>query len=168
MKRRMHTWLIGTFLLLVSIFGSGTAIAQCANGLTGNHYWVVGNLNHQTGAAFNYDWRVLPGTHQSAFMVYGPYDTRFGKGLHRASYYMQVDNNTTNPDAVIATLWVYTRLGQRILGRRDITRRDFTTVNQWQWLSVYFDNPCFEQLEANVYWYGSAQMIFGQLLIQKM
>jgi hypothetical protein len=168
MKRRTKSWLSGLMLVLLSAFGSSAAMAQCAAGLTGNHYWFMSNLGHQTGGFFGPDWRVLPGANQPAFMSYGPYDTRFGNGLHRASYYMQVDNNTTNPDAVIATLWVYSRYGQRILGRRDITRRDFIAVNQWQWLSVYFDNPCFEQLEANVYWYGSAQMILGQLLIQKM
>jgi hypothetical protein len=168
MKNKPKSWLISIALLLASVFGCNTAIAQCAAGLAGNHYWWSANLYHQTGTWFNSDWRVLPGTHPPGYMVYGPYDTRFGQGLHRASFYMQVDNNTTNPDTVIATLSVYTRLGQRVIAQRDITRRDFLAINQWQWLSVHFDNPCFEQLESTVYWRGNAQMIFGQLLIQKM
>jgi hypothetical protein len=124
-------------------------------------------LHHQTGAWVGSDWQAIPGTHNAGFLVYGPYDTRFGTGSHRASFYLKVDNNTANPDAIIASLQVYTRYGQRFLGRRDLTRRDFTAANQWQWFTINFENPCFELLEANVYWTGAAQMTFGQLYIQK-
>ena len=143
------------------------AFSQCAAGATGSYQFYAGNTFHQTGSYFGLDWRVRPNIDQPGFMVYGPYDTRFGVGEHRASYYLQVNDITTTPRPVIASLRVYTRKGGRILAQRDITRRDFLAANTWQFFTLYFENPCFEEVETAIYWHGNAQLVFGQVYISK-
>lgn len=144
-----------------------TALAQCAAGATGNSWWHAGTTQHQTGSAYGSDWRVRPNIDQPGYMVYGPYDASFGVGSHRAEYLLQVDDNTTAPNRIIASLKVYTRLGKRILAQRDLTRRDFLAANDWQFFRLHFENPCFEQVETTIYWYGNAQLMFGQIYIIK-
>jgi len=159
--------MLAALAFATSAFFSHDALAQCANGITGHYNWWSGNTYHNTGSNYGSDWRVRPGIDKPGYMVYGPYDTRFGRGEHTAAYYLQVDDNTTSPDEIIASLKVYTRLGKRILAQRDLTRRDFLTPNAWQFFTVHFDNPCFEQLETTIYWYGNAQFVFGQVAIDK-
>lgn len=158
---------IATLALAASSFFAHDALAQCADGATGRFWWHAGNTHHLTGSYHGSDWRVRPGIDKPGYMVYGPYDTRFGRGEHKADYYLQVDDNTTSPNTVIASLKVYTRLGGRILAHRDLTRRDFTAANTWQFFTVRFDNPCFEQVETAIYWHGNAQFVFGQVFIEK-
>lgn len=148
---------------------SGPALAQCAAGAQaqwGDYFW-SNNLPHQTGSALDYDWRVRPGIDAPGYMIYGPYSKDFGVGPHRAVYLLKVNDITTTPKAVIASLKVYTRQGNRILAHRDISRRDFAAANEWQWFTVHFDNPCFEELETTIYWPGTAQLVFGQVHVVK-
>lgn len=145
---------------------SGPALAQCAAGVQatwGDYFWST-QLPHQTGSAFAAsDWQVRPGIDAPGYMIYGPYNKDFGVGSHRAVYVLKVDDIATTPKAVIASLKVYTRKGNRILAHRDISRRDFAAANEWQYFTVHFDNPCFEELETTIYWPGTARLIFGQV-----
>lgn len=146
------------------------ATAQCAEGYSGEPVlYFSGNTFQQTGSRFGLtDWRVRPGIDQPGFMIYGPYDPRFGVGLHRAAFVLQVDDNTTSPRPIIASLQIYTRKGNRILARRDINRRDFLATNTWQSFFLYFENPCGEELETAIYWHGNAQLVFGQVQVVKL
>ncbi len=154
-------------VLAACSFAAPDALAQCADGITGRHGWWAGNTLHLTGAYQGSDWQVRPGIDAPGYMVYGPYDARFGRGEHKADYYLQVDDNTTARNRVIASLKVYTRQGGRILAQRDLTRRDFLAANTWQFFTLHFENPCFEQVETAIYWHGNAQLLFGQVFIEK-
>lgn len=153
-------------VLAASSFFAQDALAQCAVGAQakwGDYFWST-QLYHQTGSSFAAgDWQVRPGIDAPGFMIYGPYNKDFGVGSHRALYLLKVNDITTTPRAVIASLKVYTRKGNRILAHRDISRRDFAAANEWQWFTVHFDNPCFEELETTIYWPGTAQLVFGQV-----
>jgi hypothetical protein len=167
MPNPFFTRFAATLVFAASSFVAHDALAQCADGLSGRHGWWSGNTHHLTGSYHGSDWRVRPGVDAPGYMLYGPYDTRFGQGAHKADYYLQVDDNTTARNRVIASLKVYTRQGGRILAQRDLTRRDFLAANSWQFFTLHFENPCFEQVETAIYWHGNAQLLFGQVFIEK-
>ena len=144
------------------------AAAQCAEGTQTYDYWYSANTQHETGSAFGLDWRVRPDIDQPGRMVYGPYVSGFGVGPHRAGFVLQVHDNVTSPKAIIASLKIQSRDGRRILAQRDISRRDFTVVNDWQWFNLYFDNPCGEALETVIEWRGNAKLIFAQVHIWRL
>ena len=74
-----------------------------------------------------------------------------------------VDNNSGSD--VVATLDVVTGLGASVLAQRQIRRSDFAAANQWQTFTLQFDNPCFGQTEARIWWFGNTSMKFSQLTI---
>ena len=86
------------FALALSASIAPAALAQCAEGATGNFWWHAGTTQHQTGSYYGSDWRVRPGSDQPGSMGYGPYDAQWGVGGHRAEYLLQVDDNTTAPN----------------------------------------------------------------------
>lgn len=158
---------VGIALAATSLFADRVS-AQCAEGTADFALYSASNTSQQTGSLFGVaDWRVRPGIDQPGYMIYGPYDTRFGVGPHRATFFLQVNDNTTTPRPIIASLQVYTRKGNRILARRDINRRDFTATNTWQPFTLHFENPCAEELETAIYWHGNAQLVFGQVQVVK-
>ncbi|GAA4803172.1 hypothetical protein [Lysobacter hankyongensis] len=146
---------------------TGRAHAQCAAGATGTYQYYAGNTSHQTGSAYGLDCRARPNIDAPGYLVYGPYDTRFGVGPHRASYYLQVNDIATTPKAVIASLQICTHQGRRILAQRDLSRRDFLAANTWKFFTLHFENPCFEEVETAIYQHGNAQFVFGQVYIIK-
>ena len=146
--------------LLISAAGSSCAVGYTsAKTWLGNH----GALGHTTGYAEGTNWSVYTGIHSSGHMVFGPYDTSFGRGHHTAQFTMMVDNNSGAD--VVANLDVVTNLGATTLGQRQIRRSDFVAPNQWQTFTVQFDNPCFGQVEGRVWWAGNTSAKFAQLTI---
>ena len=146
--------------LLITASGS-----SCAVGYTSAKTWLGTNgaLGHITGHAEGTNWAVYAGIDSPHAMVYGPYDSSFGRGHHTAQFMLMVDNNSGAD--VVANLDVVTNYGGTVLAQRQIRRSDFTAANQWQIFTVQFDNPCFGLVEARVWWTGNTNTKFAQLTI---
>ena len=136
--------------------------ATCGAGYVGTKSWgaTSGSLGHNTGQQEGTDWAAYVSSHSAQHMVFGPYDTTFGKGRHQAQFQLQVDN--TSGTDVVATLDVVIGLGTTVLAQRLIRRNEFTAANTWQWFTVDFDNPCFGQAEARVWFNDTTNMKFRE------
>lgn len=77
---------------------------------------------------------------------------RLRVGSHGTGFALRVNDNVASPRAIIASLKIQSRDGRRILAQRDISRRDFMVVNDWQRFHLYFENPCGEELETVIDW----------------
>lgn len=157
--------------LAFSALFSAHASAQCAVGASSFSWWHSGNTQHDTGSAYGADWRVRPNIDAPGLMLHspaGPEASQYGLGLHKASFLLMVNDVDTSPKAIIATLRIMSRDRRRVLAERDISRREFAAANAWQWLDVYFTNPCGETLETMIDWRGGAQMVYGQVHLFKV
>lgn len=146
--------------LLVSTTGP-----SCGAGYIGTKSWGAtnGSIGHNTGQQEGTDWAAYVSSHGAGHMVYGPYDTSFGKGRHQAQFQLQVDNNSGND--VVATLDVVTEFGVNILAQKQIKRSDFSAANTWQWFNVDFDHPCFGYVEARLYWHDNTNLKYRETRI---
>lgn len=139
----------------------------CGIGKTGwNWYSSVGNFYHQIGRVDGYDWSANVAQDSSGFLSYGPYDSGYGSGHHVVYHLMWIDNNTANND-IVATIDVVGRSGQMLLARKDVRRMDFTAAQTWQWIVIEFDDPCWESIEARIYWHDRAYIKHGQTYIYR-
>lgn len=143
------------------------AVINSCPGATGCR-WIAaqGGLYHQIGRADGYDWSAQTNLHSSGYLSYGPYDPQWGAGSHYAQYLLWIDNNSASND-IVATLDVVTAGGGRVLARRDLRRTEFSAAQQWQWFTVWFSYPSFEQLETRVYWHDTSYLKHGQQYICK-
>ncbi|HEU4509335.1 MAG TPA: RHS repeat-associated core domain-containing protein [Pyrinomonadaceae bacterium] len=143
--------------LLVTTSGAG-----CGSGYAGMKSWSAtsGSLGHNTGQQEGTDWAAYVSTHSAQHMVYGPYDTSFGKGHHQAQFQLQVDN-TTGTD-VVATIDVVIGYGTNVLAQRQIRRNEFTAANTWQWFTLDFDHPCFGRIETRLWFNDTTNLKFRE------
>jgi hypothetical protein len=138
----------------------------CGEGFSGWKSWgaQAAGIGHNIGRADGSDWSANVYQDGPGFLSYGPYDRSFGQGPHTAWFHLLIDNNTAVND-LVATIDVVTEYGGRVLARRNIYRHEFSAAYQKQWFQLNFDNPCFGQVEARVYWHDRAYMNFGFLYI---
>jgi RHS repeat-associated protein len=146
--------------LLITASGS-----SCGVGYTTPKTWLATNaaLGHNTGHAEGTNWAAYVGVDSSQHMLFGPYDSTFGQGHHTVQFTLMVDNNSGAD--VVGTLDVVNSYGTNVLAQRQIRRSDFAAANQWQTFSLQFDNPCFGQTEARVWWAGNTNAKVSQLTI---
>lgn len=124
------------------------------------------NIYHQIGEPDGYDWSANTVEHNSGFLTYGPYESKWGTGSHYAQFLLSIDNNWAD-NAVVATVDVVTAGGTRVLASRNIRRQEFSSPNSWQWFTIWFSYPSFEQVEARVYWHDNSYLKHGQSYICK-
>jgi hypothetical protein len=154
--------------LLYSIFpGSG-----CGEGFleTKTFSATSPNIGHTTGRQEGTAWAANVLQDTDGYLGYGPYDSSFGQGHHKASFLLRIDNNTTGPqdnvavlDVVVSNNGVFTELSHRV-----IQRHEFTGSDVYQWFDIEFDNPCFQLLETRVWWIRGSYMRFNGLTIERM
>ncbi len=156
-------------LLLYSNFSGGS----CGDGFIGTKIFSATSpsIGHTTGRQEFDHWAANVDQDTEGFLGYGPYDSSFGQGHHKASFQLNIDDNIHGPDDVVATLdvvvnrnGVFTELAHRVIQRKEFTSGN--AVNQW--FDIEFDNPCFGVLETRVWWHRSSYMRFNQLTIQRM
>ncbi len=136
--------------------------STCAEGFQGWSEYNANSLYHQIGRQEGSNFVATVSQDSPGFLVYGPYDTRFGQGVHDAWFLMMIDNNTANNDKVV-TLDVVTEYGEKILATKTIRRKDFNSTYSWQWFRLPFRDPCGGKLEARIYWHDTAYIKFGRL-----
>lgn len=141
---------------------------SCGAGATGWTWYQSqsASMYHQIGRPDGYDWSASVALDPPGYLIYGPYDTKYGEGRHTAWYYLMIDNNTANND-VVATLDVVTNYGGTVLARRDIRRQEFTAANQWQWFTFDFFDTCFGNVETRLYWADRAYLKVGGVYVQR-
>jgi hypothetical protein len=141
---------------------------SCGTGATGWTWYQSqsSSMYHQIGRPDGYDWSARVDLDGPGYLIYGPYDAKYGEGRHTAWYYLMIDNNTANND-VVATIDVVTNGGGRVLARRDIRRQEFTAANQWQWFSFDFFDACFGNVETRLFWTDRAYLKIGGVYIQR-
>lgn len=125
-----------------------------------------GTVYHQTGEPDGYDWSANVWEHGAGYLAYGPYDPKWGIGWHNAYFYLMIDNNSAD-NAVVATIDVVTDQGRRVMARRDIRRTEFSSPYTWQFFSLSFFYPSFEETEVRIYWHDNAYIKHGGTYICK-
>ncbi|MEK6287874.1 MAG: hypothetical protein AABO57_19315 [Acidobacteriota bacterium] len=154
------------------VYAGGRLVATeesgCGDGYYGLKFWNGSSpsLGHLTGHVDGSAWSGNVGVDPAGWLSYGPYDTTFGQGHHRAWFLLSIDNVTADSN-IVASLDAVTGFGTILLGHRDVRRTDFVWPNQSQWFSVEFDDPCFGYLEARIYWQGNSNIKFSRLYVEK-
>lgn len=139
----------------------------CGIGKTGwNHYTAIGDFYHSIGRQDGYDWSANVWDDSGGFLSYGPYDNGYGSGRHTLYHLMWIDNNTANND-IVATIDVVGRSGQMLLAQRHVRRQDFTAAQSWQWITLQFDDACFENIETRIWWHDRSYLKHGQTYIHR-
>ncbi len=114
------------------------------------------SLPHQIGRAEPDGWSATVGQdNPKKYLCYGPYTAGIPVGIHRALFSLMIDNNRAS-NSVVVTLDVRDATTRKILGKKDVRRRDFRTPFQYQDFEVPFRNSAGHQLEFRTLWHGSA------------
>lgn len=155
-------------LLLYTNFSGGS----CGDGFIGTKIFSAtsSSLGHNIGRQEGTEWAANVAQDTDGHLVYGPYDSSFGQGHHKASFQLRIDNNTLGTEDDVAVLDVVVNHNGIFteLAHRNIKRKEFIGSDMYQWFDVEFDNPCFGSLETRVWWIRSSYMRFNQLTIQRM
>jgi len=100
---------------------------------------VNSGVSHSVGAANNGNWTVTSGN--SGTMQYGPYTTSVNAGgINVATWSLMIDDNSSDNSA-IAHIDVTDNVGQIVIAKADITRKQFTGANTLQTFSLPFTAP---------------------------
>ena len=112
-------------------------------------------LSHQIGYPEGSGWSASTARDPKGFLCYGPYTTAVASGLHRALFRMMIDNNTAD-NSKIVRLDVRDVQSNKLLGKRDVRRRDFQTSGRFQDFEIQFECPVMHALEFRIFWHRRA------------
>lgn len=86
-------------------------------------------------------------------MIYGPYAADWRGTSATATFSLMVDNNSAD-NLTVVVLDVYDATADRVLARREVHRREFTTAFSYQEfaLTASLPNATNHRFETRVYW----------------
>ncbi|KHD87490.1 MAG: hypothetical protein OM95_14050 [Bdellovibrio sp. ArHS] len=137
--------------------GSGSGGPPSSGGSAGSQttFQAETELNHQIGYLDGLGWAVNTASNpRKGYLSYGPYKS-FPATVSSVDFYLMVDNNSAD-NAVVASLDVHDATAGQILGKKDITRKEFLAPRQYQKFSVPVSLQGRENhlLEARTYSHG--------------
>lgn len=113
------------------------------------------SLAHQIGYPEGSGWSAATNRDRPGFLCYGPYTTAVPPGRHRALFRVMIDNNTAD-NSKILRLDVRDVHVNRLLGKRDVRRRDFQKARSFQDFEIQFECPAMRALEFRIFWHRRA------------
>lgn len=116
-------------------------------------------LNHQIGYLDGLGWAVNTASNpRKGYLSYGPYKS-FPITVNSVDFYLMVDNNSAD-NAVIASIDVHDATAGQVIGKKDITRKEFLAPMQYQKFSVPLSLQGRENhlLEARTYSHGNSYL----------
>jgi hypothetical protein len=114
------------------------------------------DFQHQIGRAESDGWSAAVSQDSpKKFLCFGPYTTTIPQGNRQALFTLMVDNNTADNKTVIS-LDVWDATTNKLLGKKDVRRKDFRAPSQYQDFEINFQNAEGHQLEFRTFWHGGA------------
>jgi hypothetical protein len=110
----------------------------------------------RVGRAEQDGWAASTSADPEGFLQYGPYIATLPPGDHVATWALMIDNNIADNQEIVRLEVVDSASGEKILASRVLTRKQWTSANQYQTFSLPFtldSASASYPLEFRVYWY---------------
>ncbi|HEU5097586.1 MAG TPA: hypothetical protein VFU22_00970, partial [Roseiflexaceae bacterium] len=123
----------------------------------------------RVGRAEEDGWAASTAADPEGFLQYGPYTTTVPVGDHVVTWTLLIDNNTADDLPIVRLEVVDSASGEKILASRVLTRKEWTSANQYQWFSLPFtvdQASGSHPLEFRVYWYDHAYVRERDIILQ--
>ncbi|GLX70959.1 GxGYxYP domain-containing protein [Paenibacillus glycanilyticus] len=114
-------------------------------------------VGHEQGRLSGDGWQATPSLDAAGYMLTGPDDANVSIGKHTLTYRMKIDNNKGNKD-VVAIIDVVDATTKSVVKQEKITRSQFASANQYQDLSLSFNQTKNQNLQYRV-WYADKATI---------
>ncbi|SFT27699.1 GxGYxYP domain-containing protein [Paenibacillus sp. BC26] len=121
-------------------------------------------IGHGVGRVSGDGWQASSALDNQGHMVYGPYDSNVPMGNRKLTFRIKIDNNTLN-NANVAKIDVYDAATGTTVAQSDLTRQQFTSVNQYQNFSLSFNQALGRNLEYRVWYYDNATITVDNVTI---
>lgn len=104
------------------------------------------------------------------FMSYGPYSTAFQNGVFKATFSLEINNNSpASVDQIIGYFDVHDQNSGQVLAKREFRRLEFNSPNVLQNFDLSFvTNTGNSNLEFRVFYYGYATLTLSSVSVYQV